>query len=300
MRHNRFLYYYWENLAFRAVIGCGRLLRYEQRLQLAGTVARRAVVASGRDRCVLENLEFIFPEMSENRRQEILKGCSLNLGKFFAETYSSRQFVRRAQQCTPEGPGFDLIRDASAQRRPIILVSGHFGNFQAVRALLPSYGIKVGAIYKTARNPFFNRHYEQTITAIGTPIFQVGKDRTGLVRFIKGGGAIGWLNDQYASGGETLKFMGKPARTNTLVAKLALRYDALMIPCYGTRRKNGIDFRTEFEAPVPVGEPLVMTQHLNDSLEARVRKDPEQYHWFHRRWKDSLSPNRSSRSYRTN
>ena len=96
---------------------------------------------------------------------------------------------------------------------------------------------------------------------------------------------MGWLNDQHAGEGELLEFMGKPAKTNILVARLAVRYDALLLPCYATRQSNGIDFRAEFEAPVELGDPLKMTQALNDSLEARVKKHMEQYHWFHNRWK---------------
>lgn len=278
-------YYFAENALFRAVIGVGRMLRYERRVWLGGAAARQFAVASGAGERVLRNLEYIFPDMPRHRRIEIMHGCADNLGRFFSETYSTGQFLRRAARIIPEGPGIDLVKEACSIKRPVILVSGHFGNFQAVRALLLSAGVKVAAIYKPARNPYFNPHYMKTISALGNPLFPVGKDRAGLVRFIKDGGVMGLLNDQHAGGGELLEFMGKPAKTNILVARIAIKYDALLLPCYATRLSNGIDFRVEFEAPVELGDPLKMTQALNDSLEARVRKHMDQYHWFHNRWK---------------
>jgi KDO2-lipid IV(A) lauroyltransferase len=68
-------------------------------------------------------------------------------------------------------------------------------------------------------------------------------------------------------------------------AELALRYDALLIPFYGIRKANGLDFETVLEAPIPPSDPQTMTQALNDSLAARIKADPGQWFWVHRRWR---------------
>ncbi|MDE3120851.1 MAG: lauroyl acyltransferase, partial [Paracoccaceae bacterium] len=54
---------------------------------------------------------------------------------------------------------------------------------------------------------------------------------------------------------------------------------------YGIRRPDGLSFDIVIEAPIPHGTPQEMTQALNDSLEALVRRHPEQWFWIHRRWK---------------
>ena len=46
----------------------------------------------------------------------------------------------------------------------------------------------------------------------------------------------------------------------------------------------------EFEAPIPPGTALEMTQAAADSLAARVRAHPGQYYWLHRRWVKSFDP----------
>jgi KDO2-lipid IV(A) lauroyltransferase len=105
------------------------------------------------------------------------------------------------------------------------------------------------------------------------------------VRHLKDGGQLVLLFDQHVLLAPILDFLGKPARTALSAAELALRYDALLIPFYGIRQKDGLSFETVLEAPIPHSDPVTMTQALNDSLAARVREKPEQWFWVHRRWR---------------
>ena len=66
---------------------------------------------------------------------------------------------------------------------------------------------------------------------------------------------------------------------------MALKLNAVVIPCYGIRQPDGLTFRLVFEDPIPHGTPEQMGQALNDSLERRIRAHPGQWLWIHRRWK---------------
>jgi KDO2-lipid IV(A) lauroyltransferase len=85
--------------------------------------------------------------------------------------------------------------------------------------------------------------------------------------------------------GEMIDFLGRPAATATSAAELARRYGAEVIPFYAVRQPDGLSFQIELEAPIPHGDPLTMTRALNESLAARVRANPGQWFWIHRRWK---------------
>jgi KDO2-lipid IV(A) lauroyltransferase len=93
------------------------------------------------------------------------------------------------------------------------------------------------------------------------------------------------LIDQRMHQGAKLSFFGHEALTALSAAELALKYDALLLPVYAIRRPDGLDFDILVEAPIAPGTPEAMTQALNDSLEALVRRHPEQWFWIHRRWK---------------
>ncbi len=276
-----------SNLVLRAIIGTMLLLPYRIRVPAMGWVVRNILApVAGYNKRSAENLEFIYPDMPTERRRKIVAGVADNMGRTFIENYSTKNFIARIARTEPVGAGLDAIEKARKSGQPIILVSGHFGNYEAPRAALVARGYNVGGLYRAARNKYFNAHYAQTMLAFGGPIFEQGQRGTsGFVRHLKQGGLLVLLFDQNVIRGESLPFLGRPAATATSAAQLALRYNALLIPFYGTRRENGLDFDIEFEAPIPHSDPKTMTMAMNSSLEARIQKNPGQWFWIHRRWK---------------
>ncbi|MDH5798572.1 MAG: lysophospholipid acyltransferase family protein, partial [Paracoccaceae bacterium] len=146
-------------------------------------------------------------------------------------------------------------------------------------------GYEIGGLYRPATNLFFNDHYKGTMEAFGGPIFAQGRKGTGgFVRHLRSGGMLVLLFDQRMAGGEMIPFMGRPAPTATSAADLALRYDALLIPFFGIRKENGLDFRIEIDAPIEHSTATQMMLELTQALEARLRENPDQWFWVHRRW----------------
>jgi KDO2-lipid IV(A) lauroyltransferase len=96
---------------------------------------------------------------------------------------------------------------------------------------------------------------------------------------------LGLLMDQAMRHGAPLTFFDQTAMTALSAAELALKYDALVIPTYAVRQRDGLSFQIIVEAPIPHGTPESMTQALNDSLESIVRQNIDQWFWIHRRWK---------------
>lgn len=262
-------------------------LPYDRRVPLAGWLMSRVVAPLiGYPRRVRDNLALIFPDMPEDRIRQITRAVPDNLGRTLIEIYSGAEFIERAMRAPISGPGLAAIDAAVKAGRPVILVTGHIGNYDAARAALNARGFGIGGLYKPMTNRFFNTHYVRAMERIGKPLFARG--RTGLtdmIRYLRGGGTLGIVLDQHVWDGVPLEFMGRPAMTSLSAAELALRYDALLVPSYGLRAKNGVDFDLVIEAPVPPGTPEAMTLALNRSLEAQVHAHVEQWLWTHRRWK---------------
>jgi Kdo2-lipid IVA lauroyltransferase/acyltransferase len=276
-----------SDLALRLVIRALLALPYRWRVPAMGWVARRVIAPiTGYDRRSAANLHMILGDMPAARRDRIIAGVGDNMGRTFIENYSTRPFLKRMARTPLDGPGVVALEQARASGQPVILVSGHFGNYEAPRAALVARGYNVGGLYRAAHNKFFNRHYARTMHAFGGPVFEQGRKGTaGFVRHLKSGGLLVLLFDQHVIGGASLPFMGVPAATATSAAQLALRYGALLVPFYGIRAANGIDFKVEFEAPITHTDPETMTLALNASLEARIRTNPQQWLWSHRRWR---------------
>ncbi len=277
----------WQGTFLRSLIAALLILPYRWRVPLCGWVMARVIApVAGYDRRVRDNLALILPDlpMAEVRRLSVR--VPDNVGRTLIEIYSGAEFVARTTATPLTGPGVAALDAAHAAGRPVILVTGHFGNYDASRAALIARGFRVGALYRPMRDAQFNAHYLNAISGIGTPVFPRGRQGLGqMVRFLRGGGMLGMLIDQHMGHGAALTFFGHPAKTALSAAELALKYDALVVPTYGLRRPDGLTFDIIIEAPIPHGTPEAMTQALNDSLEALVRQHLDQWFWIHRRWK---------------
>ena len=280
--------------AVRLTIGAMLLLPYRWRVPLAGWLFRQVGRMVGyRDRAE-ENLSHIFPDMPAPERRRIARAVLDNFGRVLIENYSFADRMARAETWPPEGPGWADCEAARKSGRPIIVVSGHFGNYQAMQVSLNVRGYRLGGIYRPMNNPYLNAHYVRTFTEAGGPAFARG--RRGLAQFVKhlrAGGQTAMLIDQYFADGVQLDFLGQPAPTSLSAAEMALKYDALLVPIYAERKEDGLGFTVTVESPIPHSDPRRMTQALNDSLAARVRARPDQWLWVHRRWK----PGRQARYF---
>ncbi|MBE2278576.1 MAG: lauroyl acyltransferase [Rhodobacteraceae bacterium] len=275
-----------QNLAVRGLIGGAKLLPFRWRVPFLGWLMRRIVgpLAGYRARA-RENLALIWPDLPERERRRIADASLDNAGRTLIENYSTADLLARGAQTEPAGPGLQALVAAQAAGRPVILMTGHFGNYEAGRAALVARGYSIGGLYRPMKNRHFNTHYVRTMEAFGGPVFPQGRAGTsGFVRHLKAGGILVLLFDQQAPG-EWIDFLGQPAQTAISAAQLALRYDAELIPFYATRQPDGLTFQVDLEAPVPHSDALQMTEALTRSLEARVEAHPGQWFWIHRRWK---------------
>lgn len=279
--------HFMEDIAFRALIGVALVLPYAWRVRLFGRFMRRVIAPfAGYKKRALDNLALIWPDMPVADRMRIADQVSDNAGRTLIENYSAKDFLSRMANIDPVGEGVAALFDARAKGQAVILVSGHFGNYEAARASLVARGFAVGGLYRPARNSYFNDHYVRTMQAFGGPVFAQGPGGTaGFVRYLRGGGQLVLLFDQDVRGADSFMFMGRPARTAISAAALALRYDAVLLPFYATRQADGLTFVIDIEAPIPASDAVTMTQAMTSSLEARVNATPEQWFWIHKRWK---------------
>lgn len=262
-------------------------LPYETRVRLAGwTVANLLAPVAGYRARVRQNLDFVLPDLDRAEVRRLQHAVPDNAGRTLIEIYSGQEFIDRVKELPLQGPGAEVLEACHREGRPAILVTGHFGNYDVARAALIGRGYRVGALYNPMRNAFFNEHYVNAISTIGSPVFARGrKGLAELLRFLKGGGMAAFLVDLNVAKGVPLTFFGKPAKTALSAAELALKYDAPLVPVYGIRQPDGINFEIIVEAPISPSDPATMTQALNDSVEALTRKHMEQWFWIHRRWK---------------
>ncbi len=271
-----------EAAIFRAIL----VLPYRRRIPAMGWFSRTILGPLAMNRRIKANLAYVFPDMPQAQVKQICRDVADNFGRSLIELHSGAEFARFVATQPISGPGLAALDQAHAEGRPVILASAHYGNYDVLRAGLTARGFRVGGLYRPLSNPAANKRYVATIESIATPLFPRGNEGLGaMIRFVKSGGMLGFLGDQHMAHGEMLDFLGKPAASATSAAKMALKYNALLVPLYATRNPDGLTFTVEVEEPVPHSDAVTMTQAINDSVSAKVRAHPGQWFWVHRRWR---------------
>lgn len=270
----------------RGTIRTALALAYPARVRWFGGLIEKGIAPlAGYRKRAEDQLAFIWPDMDTRARRDLARRVCNNFGRTMIENYSGADFAAQIETATVGGDGLAPLAEAKAQGRPVLFVTGHFGNHEAPRQALTQRGYTIGGLYRPIANPYFNAHYEQNMLDMSGDVFAQGRKGTvGFVKMLKNGGMGTLLFDVRASGAPMIPFLGQPAHTATSVADIALKLDALVIPYFGTRQPDGLSFDVAVEAPVPLTTSTQMMADVTARLEARINANPEQWFWVHRRW----------------
>ncbi len=283
-------------LAVRAFVAIMQALSLRAACRLADGLAWVLYHVNKRHRLVaLENLRYAFPEMDEQTRDRTVRGVYRHFCLLLVEIIQ----MPRVIQTTNWHEYLDLrggpkIVDQLLGKRAVLLVTGHFGNWEMAGYALGLFGFKTFAIARTLDNPFLNDFLLYKFRSrTGQTILDKSGDFERIQGVLANRGVLATLADQDAGQrGQFVEFFGRPASTHKAVALLSLEFDAPML-IVGTPRVGG-----PFEYCCLVEEVIdprdyqgrsdavrVMTQRYTSALEGLVRRYPEQYFWLHRRWK---------------
>lgn len=264
-----------------------RRIPFRQRVNLGGWLISWVVrLLPGQRKRVMANLSLVWPDMSEAEKRALLPRIGRTIGRSTTEVMFCDDHARYHLPFRVSGPGLDLIRQAEADKRPVVLVTGHFGQWEAPRLHLMQQGLPTGALYRPHNNLHFNAYFVRGLASTGEPMLPRGKQGyRGMMRHLKSGGRFVILPDQHHYKGTPIPFLGVEALTPLSAAEVALRQNALMIPFFGIRRDDEGCFDVIYEAPIKNTDPVDMMRQFNDMLSDYVRAYPDQWLWVHRRWK---------------
>jgi KDO2-lipid IV(A) lauroyltransferase len=174
--------------------------------------------------------------------------------------------------------------------RPVVVVSGHFGNFELGGIMSGMLGFPTVTVARPLDNPYLHRYLTRFRERTGQ--FMVDKKGTAvqLDAVLQSGGTLVLLGDQSAGPkGCWIEFFGRPASCHKAIALFSLVNRAPMLLVYTSRLRPmryqiGVSAVFDPQQDEMAGvKPL--TQWYNDHLEATIRTAPEQYWWLHNRWK---------------
>jgi len=247
-------------------------------------------------------------QYNEAERSRIVYGMWVHLFRLVAEMIQShrRLHLNTYREIIEFG---DLTRcnEALLSGRPIILLGGHFGNWEVGMSVFGIWGFPMGVVARDLDNPHLDQWFHRYRQATGHRLMAKKGDFDEMLTLIKKGGNLAMLCDQDAGPrGLFVDFFGQPASTFKSLALLAIEYDALVVVGTTARCPDNFAERRWFRFEVtneividPRNYPGAnavreITQDYTHALENAIRRHPEQYFWVHRRWKSEPKAKRKA------
>lgn len=282
----------------RGTFALVRALGPDRASNLGGAGAKLLGPLTPAHRIARENIEASFPEKTPAERAAILRGAWDNLGRTAAE-YVHMGEIFDFDPDRPNTGRIEIPEDSIARflqlrddGKPAIFFAAHLANWELPAVAAKSYGLPSAALYRTPNNPRIARdvlRMRRDVMGELIPASTTAPIR--MMEALDAGLHLGMLVDQRFGRGPRIRFFGRAASANPLLARLARRFDC---PVHGARaiRLPGNRFRLELTENIPLPRDArgqvdidAATQAINDIIEAWVREHPDQWLWQHRRWR---------------
>ncbi|HXH60987.1 MAG TPA: lysophospholipid acyltransferase family protein [Fimbriimonadaceae bacterium] len=247
-------------------------------------------LARRRRRVGESNLLMAFPGMSEQAARATCKRVFENFGRSSADFFLGLAGDKEQLERTTKVEGLEHFERAHSKGKGVILITGHFGNWERISAWLVHQGHKLAVIARDTDDQGINQLVNELREGPGTEVIPRGNAARPVIQRLRRNELVGILPDQNARE-VFIPFFGKPAGTVLGPGVLAERTGAPVVPVFCRYVGEGrytITFYPELQ-PEPgydtKGEGTMRA--INAQLEAVIRAAPDQWLWFHDRWRSA-------------
>ncbi len=241
------------------------------------------------------NLDFAFgDELSEKEKKRIVKRCYKNLVYNLADFVKNQGISKEelAKKITFKNEHY--LKDALKERKKVVLITAHYGNWELVALSMGAFFGPLAAVGRKLDSPTMNKILKKNREQFDIEMFDKKGAMKGLIRALKEGRMVGLLVDQNTAKEEGIlvDFFGKKARHTPSAALLARKFDALIIPVFITSddfKHFTVTFYPTIKTPKTKNQKediFISTQAQAKVTEEVIRKKPDEWFWFHRRWKN--------------
>lgn len=246
-----------------------------------------------RKQVTVENLKMAFPEYSS---KQIIK-IAFESYRSFAITlieilYIPYMTADQVEKLILSGNN-DFIIEKYRENRGVILLSAHFGNWEAMAVSLSlQLKISFSAVIKAQRNILVSDWLNKMRSKWGNKIVPIGISVRDVYRALKDKNIVAMVADQRGpQEGIRVNLFGRKAAIYAGPAALALRTKSPLLFAVAVRQPD-YTYTTNFEEvnmenlPDDEEEKIVeISQRHTSLLEQAIRRNPEQWLWMHKRWK---------------
>ena len=244
-------------------------------------------------RIVKRNLKFANPEWPLDKINKTSIKTFQNMGITVLEICQMTCFSKKDILQKVRIKGKENLLNTIKSHKGVIMISAHIGNWEMCHLFLSCYMQKSVVVVAQNQPNIIERIIHKLRTSTGNTIISKKGAMIKLVRTLRKGKMVGLLIDQGTSRGEGVDVTFFDRKTNATYAAslLAARYHCPVVPVYCIRESDAeltvvVEPTLKLHKTDDVRADLqTNTQIMTDSVEKIISLYPEQWLWFHKRWK---------------
>lgn len=190
--------------------------------------------------------------------------------------------------------GEEFILQAIKDDRKIILVSAHYGNWEYITSYISLKYKPTTMVGRHMNNHYLNEELELNRNKHNSHMLLKANSAKGLMRALRDGRIIGLATDQHIDPkkGVIVDFLGQKASQVDSSARLALKFNAVIIPVFFIQNSFR-NYTIKFYEPIDArdyqsqeNQEQLITQKEADVMSCQILSKPENWFWQHRRFKE--------------
>ncbi len=240
------------------------------------------------------NLRLAFPQMSLQQRRRVLLSSFRNLGWQLAEFAQMRRYTAARTEKLIRYEGLANYLEARARGKGVLVLTGHLGAWELSSFYHSLMGYAMGMVIRRLDNPRVDGWVNGIRTLHGNRVLPKDDFARGILKSMHRGETVGILMDTNMTPpqGVFVPFFGKDACTASGLARVAAHAGATVLPGFLLWEPAERKYLLHFGSPLELvhtgdaeADAWANTALFTATLEAWIRRYPEQWLWVHRRWK---------------
>ncbi len=239
------------------------------------------------------NLDLVYKNsINKKRKEEIIynsyKSLVFNIYEFMEnQTISKEEMFKKANIINAQ-----IIQESFNQNRKIIYITAHYGGWELTLPYIALMFGEIAVVNRKMDNPYIQNFYAQARGKNGITMLEKQVAAKGMIKAFKENKAVAVVIDQHIGTGVEIEFLGQKDMATDSTARMALKFDAIIIPIftecndfrnYTIKVGEAIDIKTlEFKTDDQIQE---LTQLQNDLISKQVFEKPDYWLWQHKRFK---------------
>lgn len=240
------------------------------------------------------NVTLALPELTEDERAAIVRGCFASNGRLIAATCVLQHGDQERAKALFRVEGIEYFNAARETGKAVFLLGAHFGGWECFVTAAPLICGPVNFVFRPPNNRLIAQLIARFRSRFGTKLVARGSGaRAKIAELIEANETIIHLPDVnwHERGGAYVDFFGMQASTSISLAEFVIDGGAVVVPTFAIWSEEERRYVVEFQPALDLAvsgdrdkDIVAITQATTTVIEGIIRRYPDQWQWFHRRW----------------